>query len=254
VTAPRPRLQDAPEEFDGCSRECRKAREHTHVWGRCAEASAPTPPSKDDLRGLLIAARLTSHVTTAWDGQPSIVMHSDEEAADRALAVFKRWLFGTPEEIAARKAEVDEKQPDDPAEMRARIVGLCEKSAPGEHERRAREQVAAEYRAAAQAIEDSDGMNDDPLTDAIWAGAKEQRALNVIDKPTALAVLAYRHLADRIAQGEPAGARLALVTADDLAEILDYVVGDGDVRVVRNETLDRAFAALKATLPRGEVR
>lgn len=57
---------------------------------------------------------------------------------------------------------------------------------------------------------------------------------------------------------EQVAAEHVLITADDLAELLDYVVGDGDVRVVRNETLDRAFAALKATLEaalaRGEGR
>ncbi|MGI5414257.1 hypothetical protein [Actinomadura luteofluorescens] len=46
----------------------------------------------------------------------------------------------------------------------------------------------------------------------------------------------------------------AVLRPADLAEILDYVAGRGDVRVVREETLDRAFAALKATLPGGEAR
>jgi hypothetical protein len=71
-----------------------------------------------------------------------------------------------------------------------------------EHERQVRKQVAAEYRAAAQAIEDSDGMNDDPLTDALWAGADKRKLLTVVDMPTNLAALAYRHLADRIAGPE----------------------------------------------------
>ena len=46
----------------------------------------------------------------------------------------------------------------------------------------------------------------------------------------------------------------AVLRPDDLAELLDYVIGDGDVRVVQNETIDRAFAALKATLPPEESR
>jgi hypothetical protein len=136
VTESEPRLQDVPEEYDGCARECRKAGAHTHVWGRCAEAPEPTPPSKDDLRGLLIAAGLVSHVQTMDDGCNAVVVHSDEEAADRALAVFQQWMFGMPEEIAARKREVEGKEPDDPAAIRARIVGLCEKNAPGEHAER----------------------------------------------------------------------------------------------------------------------
>lgn len=46
----------------------------------------------------------------------------------------------------------------------------------------------------------------------------------------------------------------AVLAAADLAELLDYVVGRSEVRVARNETLDRAFAALKATLPAEEAR
>ena len=54
---------------------------------------------------------------------------------------------------------------------------------------------------------------------------------------------------------ERVAAESAVLAPADLAEILDYVAGRGDVRVVRNETLDRAFAALKATLPAtGEAR
>lgn len=116
-------------EFDGCARECRKTREHTRAWGRCAEAPEPTPPSKDDLRGLLIAARLTSHVQDMDDGIQSVVIHSYEEAADRALAVFQEWMFGAPEEIAARKAEAATRKPDD-------MVRLCEMARPGEHAER----------------------------------------------------------------------------------------------------------------------
>lgn len=50
-------------------------------------------------------------------------------------------LFGTPEEVAAREAEARERTPDD-------TVRLCEMARPGEHERRVREQVAAEILAA----------------------------------------------------------------------------------------------------------
>lgn len=124
-----------------------------------------------------------------------------------------------------------------------------------EIERQVRAQVAAEQRAAAQEIETGSGEDLDPLAAAIYDGCERDPEVPAMrDDCRNFAIVAYRHLADRIAQGEPDGARLALVTADDLAEILDYVVGDGEVRVVRNETLDRAFAALKATLPRGEVR
>ena len=48
---------------------------------------------------------------------------------------------------------------------------------------------------------------------------------------------------------EQVASESAVLRPADLAEILDYVAGRGDVRVVRDETLDRAFAALKATLP-----
>lgn len=53
---------------------------------------------------------------------------------------------------------------------------------------------------------------------------------------------------------EQVAAESAVLRPDDLAELLDYVIGDGDVRVVQNETIDRAFAALKATLPPEESR
>lgn len=53
----------------------------------------------------------------------------------------KAWfseLLGTPEEIAAREAEAEQRTPDD-------TVRLCELAQPGEHERRVRERVAAEH-------------------------------------------------------------------------------------------------------------
>ncbi|TYK45188.1 hypothetical protein [Actinomadura decatromicini] len=127
---------EVPAEFEGCARECRKAGEHTLVWGRCGHAPEPVPPSKDDLRGLLVAAGLTSHTVTADDGYPAVVLHSADEAADRALQVFQRWMFGTPEEIADRETEAAQRTPDD-------TVRLCEMARPGEHERRVRERVAA---------------------------------------------------------------------------------------------------------------
>lgn len=51
-------------------------------------------------------------------------------------------LLGTPEEIAAREAEAASKTPDD-------TVRLCEMARPGEHDRRVREQVAADMKRAA---------------------------------------------------------------------------------------------------------
>lgn len=164
-------------EFDGCARECRKAGTHTHVWGRCAEAPEPTPPSKDDLRGLLIAARLASHVQTMDDGIPSVVMHSDEEAADRALAVFQEWMFGAPEEIAARKAEADTRTPDD-------TVRLCEMARPGEHARRVLTAAADQL----DAMPETDGA---ALKGPYWYRDGWKQATGMLrdwaDYPTALA-------------------------------------------------------------------
>jgi len=31
------------DDFDGCSRDCRKAGAHTRVWGRCEHATPPEP-------------------------------------------------------------------------------------------------------------------------------------------------------------------------------------------------------------------
>lgn len=45
-----------------------------------------------DLRDRLVVARLVSHLHTMDDGYPSIVVHSEEEAADRAIAVVAEWL------------------------------------------------------------------------------------------------------------------------------------------------------------------
>lgn len=142
---PTPKSQDDETDFDGCARECRRAGTHTLTWGRCGHATDPRlPVTKDDLRGLLIAAGLVSHTKTMYDGYQSVVVHSDEEAADLALAVFRQWMFGRPEEVAAREAEALKRPKDDPAEIRARIVAMCEESAPGEHERQVRERVAIE--------------------------------------------------------------------------------------------------------------
>lgn len=157
-----------------------------------------------------------------------------EDVPDDLLSLYGRNYMGSTPRVAARRA------------MAAVIPEI---------ERQVRAQVAAEQRAAAEAIETSRGEDFDPLAAAIYDGCERDPEVPAMrDDCRNIAVVAYRHLADRIAQGESAGDRLALVTADDLAELLDYVVGDGEVRVVRNETLDRAFAALKATLPRGEVR
>lgn len=50
------------DDFDGCSRACRKTEAHTYTWGMCAHAPEPEPR--------LTVAR---HVI-AGDGQPSIAM------------------------------------------------------------------------------------------------------------------------------------------------------------------------------------
>lgn len=72
-----------------------------------------------------------------------------------------------------------------------------------EHERRVREQVAAEQRAAAQAIEDSRGENLDPLATTIASGCRvHDTAPAVFDDARTIAIVAYRHLADRIAGPE----------------------------------------------------
>jgi hypothetical protein len=52
----------------------------------------------------------------------------------------------------------------------------------------------------------------------------------------------------RFVRGGQAVTPNAVLRPADLAELLDYVAGRGDVRVVQEETLNRAFAALKATV------
>lgn len=96
-----------PPDFDGCSRDCRKTGTHTRQWGRCGLAPEPAPPSNDDLRGQLIAAGLVSHSKTMDDGYRSVIIHSNEEAADRALAVFREWKVSIvrAETVRAEKAE-----------------------------------------------------------------------------------------------------------------------------------------------------
>lgn len=44
------------------------------------------------LRDRLIAGNLVAHVQTMYDGYPSLIMHSDAVAADRAIAVFAAYL------------------------------------------------------------------------------------------------------------------------------------------------------------------
>lgn len=50
---------------------------------------------------------------------------------------------------------------------------------------------------------------------------------------------------------ERVAAESAVLDPKDLAELLNYITGREGIRVVQEETLDRAFAALKAT-QRGE--
>ena len=68
------------EEFDGCSRACRKKGEHTLVWGNCEHAVEPEP--RVSIGG----------VVTAPDGYPSIVLQSIpvSELADRIERVLRR--------------------------------------------------------------------------------------------------------------------------------------------------------------------
>lgn len=71
-----------------------------------------------------------------------------------------------------------------------------------EIERQVRERVAAEQRAAAQAIEDSRGENPDPLAEEIWQTCeRDPQAPAVRDDPRTIAGIAYRHIAHRIERG-----------------------------------------------------
>jgi hypothetical protein len=64
---------------------------------------------------------------------------------------------------------------------------------------------AAMLRDAAQAIEDSRGENLDPLATAIASGCRvHDTAPAVFDDARNIAIVAYRHLADRIARPEGA--------------------------------------------------
>jgi hypothetical protein len=75
MTDPTP---DAAEEFDGCSRECRKAGKHTLTWGRCEHGVQPPPT-------------LGHWVTfTADDGNLSIGQ------ASFPLALFLPWAVHLP--------------------------------------------------------------------------------------------------------------------------------------------------------------
>jgi hypothetical protein len=66
-------------DFDGCSRECRKAGGHTLKWGRC-EFGVEPEPRVDILR-----------VITADDGYPSIVTESTSvsDMAERIEKVLR---------------------------------------------------------------------------------------------------------------------------------------------------------------------
>jgi hypothetical protein len=75
-----------------------------------------------------------------------------EQQARRAL-----WaeLVGTPEEIAEREKAACDAKPDDPVE-------LCERIAPGEHEKRVRQKVAEEARAVNATYEETCTRDDCP--------------------------------------------------------------------------------------------
>lgn len=71
------------------------------------------------------------------------------------------------------------------------------------------------------------------------------------------AVEAYRIAADPEQEKrvrEQVARESAVLRPDDLAELLGFIVGGDDVRVVEDATITRAFAALKATLPHEEAR
>jgi len=69
-----------------------------------------------------------------------------------------------------------------------------------EIERQVREQVAAEQRAAAQAIEDSRGENRDLLAEEIWQTCERDPEVPAVrEDPRTIAAVAYRHIAYRIA-------------------------------------------------------
>lgn len=68
-----------------------------------------------------------------------------------------------------------------------------------EFQRRVRERVAAELRAAAHAIEDSTGEIHDRLAEEIWGTCeRDPEAPAVRDDPRTIAAVAYRHIAYRI--------------------------------------------------------
>jgi hypothetical protein len=72
-----------------------------------------------------------------------------------------------------------------------------------EIQRRERERIAAEHRATAQAIEDTRGEVDDPLAEEIWQTCERDPEVPAVrEDPRTVAIVAYRHLADRLAAGE----------------------------------------------------
>ena len=101
--------EDVPEELDGIAKE---------AWNRHAATAPPGAYHHEGIRRAIVAAVM-----------PEIERRTREQV--------RKELFGTPEEIAAREAEAAQRTPDD-------TVRLCEMARPGEHERRVREQVAAE--------------------------------------------------------------------------------------------------------------
>jgi hypothetical protein len=81
--------------FDGCSRVCRKSRQHTYTWGMCEHAPEPEPH--------LSVAR---HIV-AGDGHPSIAMEGIplSELADRIESALRSAPAGEYSAMALTAAQ-----------------------------------------------------------------------------------------------------------------------------------------------------
>lgn len=75
----------------------------------CAYERTWADPIPVTLRHWLIAAELTGHlVTDAGDGCAAMVMHSEAEAADRAIDAWKAWAKAHPVDAVAMAMRLDE--------------------------------------------------------------------------------------------------------------------------------------------------
>jgi hypothetical protein len=71
------------------------------------------------------------------------------------------------------------------------------------YERQVRDRLAAEFRDAAQAIEDSAGENPDPLAEKIWQTCERDPEVPAVrEDPRTIATVAYRHLAAQLTRSE----------------------------------------------------